>query len=75
MARSNILTRPTGFPLPEPDAYNKEGESHPSPSQIGEDFLNLRRILDVYPNLKDGKLVGPDVVGFAEKEGKAIFEK
>ncbi|ELT88779.1 hypothetical protein CAPTEDRAFT_185929 [Capitella teleta] len=48
----------------EPDYYTHPGQVTVPTEQISADFSNLRRLLDAYPSLRAGSLVGPDVVSF-----------
>ena len=59
----------------EPGVYTHPGQTQPSGKRIAEDFLSLRRVLDAYPNLKGGRMVGPDTVEFYSGKGREIFTK
>ena len=61
------LTLSVSFLLSEPDWYDKPGQAQLSGKQIGEDFLNLRRLMNAYPSLKSGRMVGPVVVNIPEE--------
>ena len=45
----------------EPSDYSRPTESHPTPDEIGKDFASLIKVIRTFPNLKNSRIVGPDV--------------
>ncbi len=57
-----------GNSLPEPTFYHRKGELPLTPSQLGEDFLTLARIVRSYSNFKQSRVFGPDMERITESE-------
>jgi hypothetical protein len=64
------------FSISEPQYNTGKGQIAVSAKQVGEDFVILHKVLKSFSAFKGSKIVGPDVIAYAEnKEGFDIIQK